>query len=176
MISNPLADSEKRNRWTWLSDPVKSSVCWFRPFSTWPKVLDFALKESGWGQRFCLLSLSPQRWLLVERWDMQLCRRWSCTASRLIKAHSPLQYFSTLSVCEGESGWCVHVVLRAFSSQVPCQPYLNTSPLQVWENVINNSSSSMGPALIWQGFGRGLLDSRKFNKFGRLCVAGPVLP
>lgn len=40
---------------------------------------------------------------------MQPYRRWFHTAlERLIKAHSPLQYFSTLSVGEGERG-----VLRA---------------------------------------------------------------
>lgn len=103
VISNPLADSVERNAWMWLSDSVRSSVFRFSPFSTWPKVLDIALKESGRGHRFCLLSLSPKRWLLVERWEMQPCRRWFRTAlERLIKAHSPLQYISTLSVCEGE--------------------------------------------------------------------------
>jgi len=49
--------------------------CWLsQSFLTWPKMLDFTLKESGHGHRFCLLSLSPERWLLGERCDMQPCR------------------------------------------------------------------------------------------------------
>lgn len=105
VISNPLADSVERNAWMWLSDAVRSLVFWFSPFSTWPKMLDFALKELGCGCRFCLLSPSPKRWLLVERWDMQPCRRWFHTSlERVIKAHSTLGYFSTLSVCQGERG------------------------------------------------------------------------
>lgn len=64
---------------------------------------------------------------------------------------------------------CVPVVLHESLSMYLAQHYWNASPLQVGENITNNSFSSVGLALIWQDFGRGLSDSGKFNKFGRVC-------